>query len=71
MGRGRDHTDSERAFVHNKVMRNWDSELRQIEVGGRKIIMEACIKSGVRVCEATVKRIAREVRLHFLPPTSI
>lgn len=28
MGKGRDLTDPERAFVHNKVMQNWDSELR-------------------------------------------
>ena len=43
MGRGRDLTDSERALVHNKVMQNWDSEKRQIKVGGKKIILKACI----------------------------
>ena len=43
-------------------MQNWDSELRQIKVGGRKTIMKACIKSGIRVSEATVKRTAREAK---------
>ena len=32
MGRGRDLTDPERAFVHIKIMQNWDSERRQIKV---------------------------------------
>ena len=62
MGRGRDLTDPERVFVHNKIMQNWDSERRQIKVGGRKIILKACIKGGVRVSEVTVKRIAREAK---------
>ena len=53
MGRGRDLTDPERVFVHNKIMQNWDSERRQIKVGGRKIILKACIKGGVRVSEVT------------------
>ena len=62
MGRGRDLTDTERVFVHNKIMQNWDSERRQIKVGGRKIILKACIKGGVRVAESTVNRIAREAK---------
>ena len=62
MGRDRDLTDPERVFVHNKIMQNWDSERRQIKVGGRKIILKACIKGGVRVSEVTVKRIAREAK---------
>ena len=73
MGRGRDLTDSERTLVHNKVMQNWDSEKRQIKIGGKKIILKACIKGGVRVSESTINRIAREARLqedesekHFL-----
>ena len=33
MGRGRDLTDAERAFVHNKIMQNWDSQRRQIKEG--------------------------------------
>ena len=53
MGRGGDLTDQERAFVYNKIMQNWNSELRQIKVGGRKKITQACIKGGVRVCELT------------------
>ena len=51
MGRGRDLMNSERELIHNKSMQNWDSELCQIKLGGRKIIMKACIKGGVRVCE--------------------
>ena len=63
MRRGRDLTDPERAFVHqNKIMQNWDSKLRQIKEGGRKKILEACVNGGVRVSEATVKRIAREAK---------
>jgi len=62
MGRGRDLTDPERAFVHNKIMQNLDSERREIKAGGRKIILIACIKGGVQVSEATVKRIAREAK---------
>jgi succinyl-CoA synthetase beta subunit len=53
MGRGGDLTSQERAFVHNKVMQNWDSEKRQIKVGGREKIIKACIKGGVRVAAAT------------------
>ena len=45
-----------------KIMQNWDSELRQIKAGGRKIILNACINGGVRVSEATVNRIAREAK---------
>ena len=44
MGRGGDLTSQERAFVHNKIMQNWDSEKRQIKVGGREKIIKACIK---------------------------
>ena len=62
MGRGRDLTDSERVFVHNKIMQNWDSKRREIKVGGRRIILKACIKGGVRVSEVTIKRIAREAK---------
>ena len=60
---GRDLTDQERAFVHNKIMQNWDSKLRQIKEGGRKKILKACINGGVRVCETTIKNIAREAKL--------
>ena len=42
------------------------------------MLMEACIKGGVRCCEATVKRIVREVRLqedesekHFLDTNEV
>ena len=62
MGRGRHLTDPEKAFVHSKIMQNWDLERRQINTGGRKIILKACIKGGVRVSEATVDRIAREAK---------
>ena len=62
MGRGGDLTSQERAFVHNKIMQNWDSEKRQIKVGGREKIIKACIKGGVRVAATTVKRIAREAK---------
>ena len=62
MGRGGDLTSQERAFVHNKIMQNWDSEKRQIKVGGREKIIKACIKGGVRVATTTVKRIAREAK---------
>ena len=47
----------------SKVMQNWNSELRQIKAGGRKKILQACIKGGVRVCEGTIKSIAREAKL--------
>ena len=63
MGRGGDLTDQERSFVLSKVMQNWNSELRQIKAGGRKKILQACIKGGVRVCEGTIKSIAREAKL--------
>ena len=73
MGRGRDLTDQERSFVLSKVMQSWNSELRQIKAGGRKKILQACIKGGVRVCEGTIRNIAREAKLqeeeserHFL-----
>ena len=73
MGRGGDLTSPERAFVHNKIMQNWDSEKRQIKVGGRKKIIEACVKGGVRVAVSTIKRFAQEAKLqeeesekHFL-----
>ena len=37
MGRGGDLTDHERSFVFNKIMQNWNSELKQIKVEeGRK-----------------------------------
>ena len=52
----------EKASVHNKIMQNWDSERRQIKAGARKIILKAYVKGGVRVSEATVKRIAREAK---------
>ena len=73
MGRGGDLTDQERSFVLSKVMQNWNSELRQIKAGGRKKILQACIKGGVRVCEGTIRNVAREAKLqeeeserHFL-----
>ena len=73
MGRGGDLTDHERSFVFNKIMQNWNSELKQIKVGGRKKIRQACIKGGVRVCESTINKVAREAKLqeeeserHFL-----
>ena len=47
MGRGRDLTDSERTFVHNKIMQNWDSSKRQIKHGGKKQILKACAGSGI------------------------
>ena len=47
MGRGGDLTDQEGSFVLSKVMQNWNSELRQIKAGGRKKILQACIKGGV------------------------
>ena len=62
MGRGGDLTSQERAFVHNKIMQSWDSEKRQIKVGGREKIIKACIKGGARVAEATIKRIAKEAK---------
>ena len=43
-------------------MQSWDSEKRQIKVGGREKIIKACIKGGVRVAATTVKRIAREAK---------
>jgi hypothetical protein len=33
-----------------------------LKPGGRKIILKACIKGGVRVSESTVKRITREAK---------
>ena len=48
MGMGGDLTDQERSFVLSKVMQNWNSEL--IKAGGRKKILQACVKGGVRVC---------------------
>ena len=63
MGRGRDLTDSDRAFVLNKIMQNWDSEKRQIKSGRRKIVLVACKKAGgVQNCEWTMKNIAREAK---------
>ena len=73
MGRGRDLTDAERAFVHNKIMQNWDSQRRQIKEGGRKKVIEACVQGGVRIAVSTTKRFAQEAKLqeeesesHFL-----
>ena len=63
MGRGGDLTDHERSFVFNKIMQNWNSELKQIKVGGRKKIIQACVEGGVRVCESTINRVAREAKL--------
>ncbi len=62
MGKGRDLTNAERVFAHNKIMQNWDFERRQIKVGGRRIILKGCIKGGVRVSEVTVNRIAGEAK---------
>ena len=62
MSRGRDLTDQERVFVHNKIMQNWDSKRRRIKVGGRKIVLNVCINGGVRVCQSVVNRIAREAK---------
>ena len=57
------NTNQERAFVHNKIMQNWDSEKRQIKAGGWKKIIQACVKGGKRVGESTINRIAREANL--------
>jgi hypothetical protein len=62
MGRGRDLTDSERAFVLNKIMQNWDSEKRQIKSGRRKIVLAACKNAGIQICESTMKNIARQAK---------
>ena len=65
MGRGRDLTDAERAFVHNKIMQNWDSQRRQIKEGGRKKVIEACVQGGVRIAVSTIKRFAQEAKLQL------
>ena len=62
MSRGRDLTDAERAFVHNKIMQSWDSERRQAKEGGRKRVLKACVNGGVRVSDATVSRVATEAK---------
>jgi len=62
MGRGRDLTVAERAFVLNKIMQNWDSEKRQIKSGIRKVILAACKNAGVQICEWTMNNIAREAK---------
>ena len=54
MGRGSDLADEENALVHDKIMQNWDFELRQIKSGGRKRILKACVEGSVRVCERKV-----------------
>ena len=38
IGRGRDLTDPERAFVYTKSMQIWESERSQVKAGDRKII---------------------------------
>ena len=44
MGRGGDLTDQERTFVLNKIMQNWNSELRQIKAGGRQKVLQHLLK---------------------------
>ena len=62
MGRGGDLTHHERAFVHNRIMLSWDSELRQIKSGGRKKVIKACVKGGARACESTILTESQEKR---------
>ena len=66
MGRGRDLTVAERAFVLNKIMQNWDSEKRQIKSGRRKIVLAACKKAGIQICEWTMSNIQIEAKMPWL-----
>jgi hypothetical protein len=63
MGKGRDLTSTERAFVHSKIKQFWDYEKKQIKHGKIFEIRKLSAQSGVPCSDRTVKRLAGEMKL--------